>query len=364
MSKCGPSKSCHDMAIDHIVMASKRAHEGKHGDAEYHLTSAKTFADMHHKLLTQQGRHAEATEYMNGVNDHFNRVRNMKNSVKKADACKSDHGTITKGDICKACGWFDKNDLAKALPPKSPSRGEIQKIGPTKDARYNFKPIHELHPHDQHLAQQKFGGKDVGAYHYPTDKQTGRLVHAARMKAPTGSPKAQAHSYNELKPHSYQELPPHHTPGATVNINSPGHEHKFGIVRPSHPEMPGKIAVQVGPSEHHQVFLEPHQVSPRKPKDRMEKALVTLHTIRKAFMKADGVNEHGNKIGTEGPTGTHAKGGIHRGSAIHPRPGGGVMVLVGSHLEAPEGDELRFKTQEAAHKHLDSLKPAKEKGPF
>lgn len=66
-------------------------------------------------------------------------------------------------------------------------------------------------------------------------------------------------------------------------------------------------------------------------------------------------NEHGNKVGTRGLTGTHEHGETYLNSSIHPRPQGGVMVLVSGDLYDPDGDEFRFKTKKDAVNYLNSL---------
>jgi|GEM_PF-3963407 len=384
---CG-TKSCHELAIDHIVTASKRALENKHDQADYHLEAAKTFADMHHKRLLGQGLHNEAQDYRAGIDDHVSRVKAMRSSMKKADTCKADHTKLGKNDICKTCGT--KGDIKKdinmddnidkglkkgflpgtpSLPKLAPtgsrasSGNEIQRIGkPKADARYDHKPIHELHPHDQKIAQEKFGRKDMGAYNYPVDKGTGRLVHAARSPA-TEAPKAHGSSYPEVQPH--------HSPGATVEIRGVnGHHGKMGIVHGSNPEMPGKIAVQVGHREHEKIFVEPHQVVPRKPTNRIEKAMVTLSHIRKVLMKSEGskppveVKPHSSheEMVKLGPSFHNKKSKEHQNHAQEANKKSHEARRAGNRVEAAAQRDLQLKHHDMSvmHDHYGLSRTASE----
>lgn len=291
MSRCS-GESCHQHAINHIVLATKRAQENNDKAADYHINSAKTFAEMHKEQLIRQGRKQEADEYMNGIDDHISRVNSIRQKhIKKSEKkCALDHSKIKKGEQCK-CGYMNKSLKKGFLPPepKLPklvqrdfvSATEKQRVGtPKQHPKYDYKRIDELHPHDQMLAQERFSGKDHGKYKYPVDKETGRLAHAPRAPLAGDAPKAQ--------PHSYKEIQEHHKPGSNVEIRGvPGHHGRFGIVSPSSPYMPGKIAVQVGASSHEKVFVEPHQVVPRLPKTKIEKAIVALVSLRKALDKGE-----------------------------------------------------------------------------
>lgn len=268
---CFP-RSCHELAISHIVDASRHASEGRHDESAYHIKAAETHAKMHHENLKAMGRGDEAKEYLSGISDHINRIQNLRGKIKKSEKCEEDHKKLKKQ--CNSCGYMVKV-IKKAESPFSLERRKSGK--PKQDSRYDYKPIHELHPHDQQLAQQKFGGKDIGSHEYPVDKQTGRLVHGTR--APFGGKAPQAARAN------YKQIKPEHKPGTPVRITGHQLEGKLGIVGASHPLMSGKIAVQIGPSEHHKVYVEPHQVKLSRPTGKVEKALVTLHNIKKVFMK-------------------------------------------------------------------------------
>jgi len=360
---CHP-KTCHELAISHIINATKHAGKGNHDEANYHIESALTFANMHHKKLKAQGRHSDANEYIGGINEHINRVKGMrKPPVKKTeDDCPYDHKKLKKGNGCNVCGYMTKSEsLEKVGKPDMPgafiggtpqASMEKQRVGkPKQDPRYDYKQIHELHPHDQQLVQHKFGGKDISSYSYPIDRDTERLVHGTRTKLGE-TPHPTPGSY------SYKELAPQHQPGTAVRIT--GHSHldgKLGIVTAHHPVMGGKIGVQIGPSEHHKVYVEPHQVRLSRPQGKIEKALISLHNIRKVFMKsAEKTNEHGNVIGTEGATGVHIERSVHRGTNLIPRPRGGTMIVVPRHFHAPAAESMKFKSKKKAHSYINSLK--------
>jgi hypothetical protein len=277
----------HKRAIEHIVEATKEAGRGNHDAAEHHLNSALTWADMHAEKHRKAGKRDEANAYMEGVQYHVNRVRSHRKTLKSSsDQCDKDHSKLSKEGHCETCGFMHKSDLEKRSFPSmssSPTFGSIKsesmKVGsPKKDTRYDYKDVADLHPHDQKLAQEKWGS-GTGSYQYPVDRSTGRLAHATRVptsKTPQAGGKA------------FKELSEQHRPGATVRIQGhPTHEGKLGIVRGSHPEFPGKVAVQVGATEQHKIYVEPKQVRMSKAETRFEKALITSYNIRKVFMKSE-----------------------------------------------------------------------------
>lgn len=274
----------HKTAMSHIVEATNRASEGRHDEAEYHLESARTWSEIRHEQIKSSGQHDYARHYKEAVNTHIARVRGYKNLKRSEPKCDKDHSKLTKQ--CD-CGYMNKSDsLEKGfLPPTgTPPVGNIMrprvssalKVGKSKkDTRYDYKSVTELHPHDQSLAQEKWG-KGTGQYEYPVDKQSGRLVHSTRVET-SKTPQALG---------SRKELLQQHRPGQSVRIQGhQTHSGRLGIVRPSHPEFSDKIAVQVGPSDHHKIYVEPHQVKLSKASTQIEKALVTVCNIRKVFMK-------------------------------------------------------------------------------
>lgn len=276
-------QDCHSKALEYIISATTHALNGDHDKAEYDLRDAITWADMEAEKGRKSGKHDQSKTYMESINGHINRIRKYKGTM-KSEGCDEDHSKLKK-DGCKSCGYMVKSELQKGFlpptqmpPPPSHmvSRGAMRVGHPKRDARYNYKTVTDLHPHDQKLAQEKWG-KGTGSYEYPVDRATGRLVHASRV-ATTKTP--QAHGK------AMKELASQHRPGQSVRIQGHNtHEGRLGIVRGAHPEFPGKIAVQVGTSEHHKIYVDPHQVRLAKPSGRVEKALVTVYNIRKAFMK-------------------------------------------------------------------------------
>jgi hypothetical protein len=70
------------------------------------------------------------------------------------------------------------------------------------------------------------------------------------------------------------------------------------------------------------------------------------------------INQFGNYIGTRGKNGVHSVNEVFRGSSFVAISKGGVMVIVASELELPEGcgDELRFETSEEGKDFISGLK--------
>jgi hypothetical protein len=195
--------------------------------------------------------------------------------------CKKDHSKMKKGEQCD-CGYMGKSEDDEDPVSKIDQTWSLK---PKQDPRFHYKKIHELHPDDQLEAQNKYGKhvkENMGRFLYPVDKLSGRLAHAA-VKPFEGktAPAAGPTSYG------VKELKPEHTKGASVRIHAPNTplHGKLGIMAGSHPEIPGKVGVQVGPSQAHIHYVEPHQVHLSKPVTKVEKALISLHNIRKAFMK-------------------------------------------------------------------------------
>lgn len=287
-------RNFHEMAIEHIVLAHHCANEGKEHEMTSHWQEALSSAGHYMRVLKLQGKHQEAKDYIQGVEHHGERIRTLLGRRMQKVECTHDHSKLAKEVACTGCGYMNKSEaIEKADRPMtsaSPARKEMNSKGaldtkmhltkPKQDPRYNYKKIHELHPEDQQHAQNKYSNdvkQNQGRYLYPVDKQSGRLAHAA--VAPYEGTHHPVASTNQLKPE--------HTKGASVRINSAGHEHhgKLGIMRGAHPDIPGKVGVQVGPHAAHTVYVQPHEVHVSNPKTKVEKALISLNNIRKAFMK-------------------------------------------------------------------------------
>lgn len=288
----------HETAIEHIVHATREADKGDGPQAEHHISESKQHAQHHAKLLKMRGLHKDADMYLKSHESHCSRITALLNRrIQKTDEasskCVKDHSGMEKGQQCN-CGYMMKSeDLEKAFNtpfvPSSPARKEynqtsslkpMQMTKPGQDPRYSYKKIHELSPADQEKAQQSYPHlkTNMGRYLFPTDSKTGELAHA-RVAPYEGSSAPAASNYSELKPE--------HTKGTAVRINAPGHEQhgKLGIMQGKHPSYGNKVGVKMGPSEFHTIYVEPHHVQLSNPKNKIEKALVTLNTIQKAFMK-------------------------------------------------------------------------------
>jgi hypothetical protein len=126
---------------------------------------------------------------------------------------------------------------------------------PRPAANADYRPLHELSPADQDLAHHKFGGRDMAAYHYPTEN--GHLLHASRkLMQPTGS------TGSPVKGPAASLRRPAFEVDQGVRVQDPGHgKHgSLGLVKLPNPNVPGKIPVQFkdGEVDH----FEPHQLRP------------------------------------------------------------------------------------------------------
>jgi len=276
MSNCY-GKDCHGTAIDHLVAAMGHARQGNDQKADEHIKKARNFATANASMLRAQGQHDEAKRYMQGFDFHEGVVRNLsaeKNTTKKAEK---------KGDIAKS---EPKKD---ASPRQSPSAGQSQvkgnpsqKIGHVQESsEFNYKMIGELHPEDQMRAQRFFNNKDVGRFKYPVDKMSGRIVHGQRV------PMGDKDGPTDPSKTSYPEIPSHLRDGAAVRFHLPGTalHGRLGVVGSMSPFHPDKVSVQYGHKNTDRVYVHPSSLKSSKPSTKIEKALVTLTNIRKAFLK-------------------------------------------------------------------------------
>lgn len=272
----------HGTAVGHLVVAMGHARQGKRAEAEKHLTSARLFAATHAAILRSQGQHEESKRYMDSFGSHESTIKAMINekSMKKAEdkkacVCKSEVCKCKKEDIEKADDYKAKPSAKTHKPPAQPTKVGAVHGNP---AEYDYKHIGDLHPDDQMRAQRFFNYKDTARFKYPVDKQSGRIVHGQRM--PIGAdetPPVGAKS-------SFTEVPSHLREGAAVRFHAPGTKlhGRFGVVGTSSPYYPDKLMVHVG-SLNNKVYAHPDLIKPTKPHTRIEKALVTLNNIRKAY---------------------------------------------------------------------------------
>lgn len=208
----------HRKAIDSIVYATKLADEGRHSEAVEHVRNARTWIGARVQDLQAQGLHKQARSYEEAAMRHVERVEGRLKNVAKAER-------------------------EPTFKPTSPKR----------DKRYNYVPLHELHPEDQASAHNKFMGREMHSYHYPVDN-AGRLAHAARWPAP---PAATPAGYPELKPERQPVFEPAHPVGSAVDIHpAAGAPRGFGVVEHPSPYHPDKVAVRYGPAAHEVAHVE------------------------------------------------------------------------------------------------------------
>jgi hypothetical protein len=276
------TKSIHEQAIEQIILATEAAHAGRQAEVSQFCGTAQNLAELNARRLRAQGQHQAADAYVLSLNEHVSRVKGILSSkasrAENVSKAKVILNTLEKG--------FDNPFVSASMARREHmATGQVKStmtVGGVKPQKgYNYKPIHELHPDDQSSVQSKFAG-DYARYAYATHPDTGRLAHAMTGRVPLQpgqAVRAQSSSFKELKPE--------HKRGAFVKINKPGHpsHEKKGIVLGPHPELPGKIRVQVGHTEAHSVYVDHNEVALSKPASKVEKALQTIYNIRKAFMK-------------------------------------------------------------------------------
>lgn len=266
------SKSPHEMAMNHIILATSEAEKGNHKRVQGHLNHAKGYAESHCRALRMMGQHDESNKYMTAFQNHMKRIQSVLISSKKKNdlTCSEDHSLVK---TCTKCGYMNKS--LEKIEPKQ------QIKVPGQDPRYKYKAIHELSSADQASAYHKFQNKQMGQYLYPVDEKGG-LVHASRAPMPkdkVSTPKPLSSEYNKLQPH--------HLRDSSVRINAPGHpmHGKLGIVQGADPSKGGKVTVRVGTGGAEVMHFDPEQVGPSRPINKIEKALVAYWGIQKALLK-------------------------------------------------------------------------------
>jgi hypothetical protein len=274
------TKSLHEQAIEAIIQATDAATRNEQGRVKMLTQQAQMFAELIARKMKAMGMHRQAEEYLKALTDHINRVwviserihanetRELVNKARKAiyrmrkagEDCKKCKKTVQKDGSC-SCGMLDKSET-------SPHN------------KHDYKMMHELSAKHQKDIQKKYPQGDHSRYAYPIHKDSGDLVQGPRMPLPPGQAlRARAHSFDQLKPE--------HRRGSFVQIEAPGHAShgKKGVVLGPNPHLPNKIGVQIGPSEHHSIWVEPREVKISRAITKVEKAIQTLFNIRKAFLK-------------------------------------------------------------------------------
>jgi hypothetical protein len=311
------AKSLHEQAIEAIIKATNCAMQGDHQQTKMYIQTAKMFSDLTARRMKMMGLHRQAEEYLKALGDHINRVwsiaqlrsQDMPDKDEKVNKARHTVFKIRKNETVSSCKCMKSECTCKCatmekaacqcsflqkgfLNPyvgESPARREYMQTGSVKptwevgqvkgNPKHAYKMMHELSGEQQKQVQQKFPGEH-SRYAYPVHRDTGELVHGQRIPLPPGyAIRAHAEAFKELKPE--------HKRGAFVQIHAPGHAShgKKGIVHGPNPNVPGKVKVQIGHTENHSIYVEPHQVKLSKAVTRMEKALQTIYNVRKAFMK-------------------------------------------------------------------------------
>lgn len=261
-------KSLNDLAIESIVVATEHAQKGDSANMEQSLKEAKIYSDMHSNKLSMQGRHDESKVYKKGLDDHYSRIRNICKAV-------SDDLSVRKSA-----------DDFSTKPKYGYNTGSIENMKvkrPSKDARYDYKAFGDLHPEDRTAAVKQYVGGRPEAHEYPVDKQSGRLVNGKRVPSPQ-SEKASIAKPNKT---SYGTgIKPRFQEGMAVRVKAEGpHKGKLGIVRRDNPAFPGRTMVQVGHKDFMVDNFHESDLEHSHPQSRVEKAMITLWNIEKAFRK-------------------------------------------------------------------------------
>jgi hypothetical protein len=222
------------------------------------ISKAQKHSEDHVKQLISEGKHSEAADFHPSVKPYFDRANHVYNRV------LSRQRKLNKGES------FEK---AVSYPQDKPAG-----LNP----KYDYKHYSELPPHDQIKATHAFQDKDMDHYHYATDKKSGEFVFTTRVKMSNPNLKEKSGSNQALtaQPHIAKQ----HIPGSTVRIDAHGTalHNKLAIVRPTNPNVPNKIKVQVG-GTNDVAYVEPHQVKLHKSESntRIEKGKRVIEHIRK-----------------------------------------------------------------------------------
>lgn len=310
------AKSLHEQAIESIIKATNCAMLNEQPQVKMYIQTAKMFAELTARKMKAMGMHRQSEEYLKNLNDHINRVwaiaeqKHHENSGSRIEKAKGVVSRVRKSETvstckcmksectCKCstmekaacnCSFLNKG-IINPYVGESPARREYTQTGSVKptwqvgsvkgDPKQSYKMMHELSGEQQKQVQQKFPQGEHTRYAYPIHRETGELLHGQRIPLPPGyAVRAHAAAFRELKPE--------HKRGAFVEISAPGHAShgKKGIVHGPNPNVPGKVKVQIGHTENHSIYVEPHQVRLSKAVTRMEKAIQTIFNVRKAFMK-------------------------------------------------------------------------------
>jgi hypothetical protein len=317
------AKSLHEQSIEAIIKATEAARMNEQAQVKMYIQTAKLFSDLTARKLKAMGMHRQADEYLKSLDEHINRVLaiaeqkhhennndrmqkakkasfQIRKSVKTQSSCKcmKSECTCKCATIEKAacqCSFLNKG-IINPYVGESPARREYTQTGSVQSTwqvgqvkanpQHAYKMIHELTGEQQKQLQNKFPQGELTRYAYPVHRDTSELVHGQRIPLPPGyAVRAHAQAFRELKPE--------HKRGAFVQIHAPGHSAhgKKGIVQGPNPNVPGKVKIQIGHTENHSIYVDPHQVRLSKAVTRMEKALQTIWNVRKAFMKSESAND-------------------------------------------------------------------------
>lgn len=271
-----------EMAIQHLINASRAARRGDAKEASSYFEEADKSIEQHVNYLRSIGNHDEAEHAQKTyakqkkimLSAHKFNVKSVKNiKAKKSDFDESGEGQFKK---------VSEGIFLKA---------ETVKLGQSGNPRYEYKGLHELNPEDRQRVLGRAGnrpmypGKEHHKFLYPTDS-SGSLVHSGRVAAPASHDFAAAHASMQESEFKGKKL----SEGQGVRMNQPGHElhGKLGVVQPPHPSFPDKIHVmfQGGRRE----FLDHSMVNTSKPGEQVKKAKSTVIDIRSRLDKKNNKN--------------------------------------------------------------------------
>jgi len=300
-------------AVVHIMKAGVFAEAGMHNEAHDYARRARQHATAHAENLSSGERHNEAAKFNAKIAPMFTHLEKVLSKMPKsvgqhiagiADKAKAVVGNITKPKkLTKAA-----RDLGPALPTRPAVFGGTQEPdktvmpqnrNPGRDARFTYKPYHELTPDNQMKAQMAFRhSKDaMENYHYAHDPKSGDMVHGSRWLAPKDPPQAKMGAKAQpglaVEPPQANEavkVLPQHMPGAAVHINSHGHEHngRFGEVQQPNPQMPGTVRIKIKGQKSgrfEDAYVQPHEVKLSKEIKKSEPDNIVLIQKSKSALK-------------------------------------------------------------------------------
>jgi hypothetical protein len=264
-------------AMINVVRATRQICLGQIAQAESLLAKAEGFTCQYTSSLEALNQPQAADEFLGKMLPFLEEAKGVIEAVRS-----------------KPLEFFRGEALEKRIPDTASREKQPINRSPGRAKGYDYKPFHELSPEDQAAAHTKYQGVEMHQHLYPMEPSTGKLAHNTRQRisgkvAAATPPQANARpgvlsgvarAPGETPPQASGHLPkPEHTPGRTVWVNKPDHEHhgSFGMVMHPNPVMGEKVAVRVrnrAKPVFETIHVDPHEVSTSRPSAPKSKSLI------------------------------------------------------------------------------------------